>query len=144
MQCAKFKYNAKYEGLKICSFTYVHVPALQDSTTQTEESSSIVECLKKDNAALRTQLQEAKEKLQRLEITQAMFEQDRNRVKFYTGLPSFAMLLALFNLLEKSIPSGPRNVLTRFQEMLLTLMRLRLGVPLQDLAYRFNVSGVHA
>ncbi|XP_077535621.1 uncharacterized protein LOC144147377 [Haemaphysalis longicornis] len=115
-------------------------PSLQDSTTQTEESSSIVECLKKDNAALRTQLQEAKEKLQRLEITQAMFEQDRNRVKFYTGLPSFAMLLALFNLLEKSIPSGPRNVLTRFQEMLLTLMRLRLGVPLQDLAYRFNVS----
>ncbi|XP_077551226.1 uncharacterized protein LOC144164850 [Haemaphysalis longicornis] len=69
-----------------------------------------------------------------------MFEQDRNRVKFYTGLPSFAMLLALFNLLEKSIPSGPRNVLTRFQEMLPTLMRLRLGVPLQDLAYRFNVS----
>lgn len=80
--------------------------------------------------------------MQKLEITQASFEQDNNRVKFYTGLPSFAVLLALFNLLETSVSSGPKNVLTKFQEMLLTLMRLRLGVPLQDLAYRFNVSGV--
>ena len=34
-----------------------------------------------------------------------------------------------------------RECLTKFQQLLLTLMRLRLNLPVQDLAYRF---GIHA
>ena len=53
----------------------------------------------------------------------------------YTGLPSvFYSILLNHTLKEKS------SVPSHFQEFILTLMKLRLDVPLQDLAYRFNIS----
>ncbi|CAN7976321.1 unnamed protein product [Ixodes persulcatus] len=68
------------------------------------------------------------------------FSNDNARVKFYTGLPTFAVLLTLFTLLETHVSHTSRNSLSKFQELVVTLMRLRLGVPLQDIAYRFQVS----
>nr|XP_054919818.1 uncharacterized protein LOC126516758 [Dermacentor andersoni] len=43
-------------------------------------------------------------------------------------------------VLKEGMARTNRNSLTLFQEMLIFLIRLRLNVPLQDLAYRFNVS----
>ena len=54
--------------------------------------------------------------------------------------PNFLMLMALFNYLTEHISSGPRSVTTKFQEMLMVLMRLRLGLPLQIVADLFMVS----
>lgn len=119
---------------------FLSISGQQHAETQTEGTSHYFDCLENDNKALRSQLQEAKQRVEELEITRAAFEHDDKRVKFYTGLPSFAMLLAVFQLLEGSVQHTSRNVLTKFQELLLTFIRLRLGVPLQDLAYRFNVS----
>lgn len=121
---------------------FILISGQQHAGTQTEKTSHYFDCLENDNKALRSQLQEAKQRVEELEITRAAFEHDESRVKFYTGLPSFTMLLAVFELLEGSVQHTSRNVLTKFQELLLTLIRLRLGVPLQDLAYRFNVSTI--
>lgn len=81
----------------------------------------------------------------RLDISKYTFDEDTFRrnegmVSFYTGLPNFSLLLAVFNLVTTSVPHTPCNSLTKFQEMTLALMRLRLNAPLQDLAYRFRIS----
>lgn len=67
------------------------------------------------------------------------FAQSEDKVQFYTGLPSFGVLKAVFNFVA---PDVSRNslLLTKFQGFALTLMKLKLNMPMQDLAYRFHVS----
>lgn len=113
---------------------------LKDAETQTDITSSALNSFEGDNQALRAELNEVKGSLRRLQLSKASLEQDDNRVKFYTGLPSYTVLIALFALLESGVSHSANNVLTKFEELVLTLVRLRLGVPLQDLAYRFEVS----
>ena len=60
-------------------------------------------------------------------------------MQFYTGLPSYEILRVV---LEHVSPFVAHKTLSldRFQEFVMVLMKLRLNVPLQDLAYRFKVS----
>lgn len=62
------------------------------------------------------------------------------RVKYYTGLPNFLVLMALVNFLAPHISKGPRTITTSFQETLIVLMRLRLNLPVQVLADIFLIS----
>jgi len=61
------------------------------------------------------------------------------KVRFYTGLPSFDVLVTTF---EHVAPHVTRRTLSldKFQEFMIVLMKLRLNVPFQDLAFRFNIS----
>lgn len=68
------------------------------------------------------------------------FENDDDKAKFYTGLPNFLVLLQTFELCEPYITCGPMFVLSKFQQFVLVLMRLRLNLSLTDLAFRFNIS----
>ncbi|CAH3177577.1 unnamed protein product, partial [Porites lobata] len=61
------------------------------------------------------------------------------KVRFYTGLPSYEVLLVTFEHVAPYVTRRTQS-LDRFQEFVLVLMKLRLNVPLQDLAYRFNIS----
>lgn len=81
-----------------------------------------------------------KEKLKENDITPDFFEGNDERVKYYTGLPSFLTLMTIFNVLEPFLPGSGRTALTKFQKLVLVLMNLRLNLPVQDLAYRFNGS----
>ncbi|XP_031562632.1 uncharacterized protein LOC116298355 [Actinia tenebrosa] len=65
--------------------------------------------------------------------------QDDEKVNFYTGLPSYEILHFVFEHVSPFV-SRRSQVLSRFQEFIIVLIKLRLDVPLQDLAYRFNVS----
>ena len=60
-------------------------------------------------------------------------------MRFYTGLPSYEILLVTFEHVAPHVTRRTQS-LDRFQEFVLVLMKLRLDVPLQDLAYRFNIS----
>ena len=62
------------------------------------------------------------------------FIDDDKKVDFYTGLPGFDVLKAVFRHVRKSM------TLTKFQEFAMTLMKLKLNMPMQDLAYRVSVS----
>lgn len=68
------------------------------------------------------------------------FKGNDEKTNFYTGLPSFLILMHVFNLVCKHVIWTKRNALPQFQEFLLTLMRTKLNLPLQNLAYRFNIS----
>lgn len=69
---------------------------------------------------------------------QDFFKSD-DKVRFYTGLPSYEILMVVFEHVAKHITRNTQT-LDRFQEFIIVLMKLRLNVPLQDLAYRFMVS----
>ena len=60
-------------------------------------------------------------------------------MRFYTGLPSYEVLLVIFEHVAPDVTRCTQS-LDRFQEFVLLLMKLRLNVPLQDLAYQFNIS----
>jgi len=63
---------------------------------------------------------------------------DDAKVKYYTGLPCFGLLMGLLSTVMPYLPSSFRT-LSPFQMVFLTLMRLRLNLPLQHLAYLFHV-----
>ncbi|XP_028515656.1 uncharacterized protein LOC114575292 [Exaiptasia diaphana] len=73
-------------------------------------------------------------------LSQKSFQNNDAKARFYTGLPNFAILLSVFNLVAPYVISTSRNALPKFNEFVLVLMRLRLNLQLQDLAYRFNIS----
>ena len=61
-------------------------------------------------------------------------------MKFYIGLPSFSILKAIFDLVTKGLPENQFLGCNYFDQFLLTLMKLRLNVGDQDLAYRFGIN----
>ena len=67
------------------------------------------------------------------------FRNDDDKVSFYTGLPAFDTLELVYNFISPHIIRRTQS-LSLFQEMVMVLIKLRLDVPFQDLAYRFGVS----
>lgn len=89
------------------------------------------------------------------EITIENIENSNEIIMFYTGLPDFKTFQALFDTLlehgtdklctesvdEMNIASlGRKRNLLRVDEFLLVLMRLRLGLLVKDLEFRFKIS----
>ena len=61
-------------------------------------------------------------------------------VTFYTGVSSYAILIAIFQFLESVIPHSRNKKVSTFDAYIMALMKLRLNVRNQDLAYRFGIS----
>lgn len=86
-----------------------------------------------ENIALKYQL--ANEK-----ISMNTLRDDVKKVRFYTGLKSFTTLMALFHFTEGFLCDSVKTSLTKFQKIVLVLMKLSHNFPEQDLAYRFGIS----
>ncbi|CAH3188009.1 unnamed protein product [Porites lobata] len=107
-----------------------------DAETQTEESATF------PPVDAETQTEEFEYIFSRLSGYQAPdqdFFQSDDKVRFYTGLPSFEILMVAFEHVSPHVTRKTHS-LSRFQEFVMVLMKLRLNVPFQDLAYRFMVS----
>ena len=85
------------------------------------------------------ELSSTKGQLLSVQLTEDSFRDD-DKTKFYTGIPKFSLLMHVLNLIAPHIKRNTQNALSQFQEFLLVLIRLKLNSPLQDLAYRFNIS----
>jgi len=107
-------------------------------STQTDMCCADITVLEAQAAANNAELAEAREKAQMMMFTEESFADDDNKTRFYTGLPTFAILMLVFNFVKDKLPY--RSSLTNFQQLLVVLMKLRLAVPHEDLAYRFQVS----
>ena len=57
-------------------------------------------------------------------------------MKFYTGLPSFTVLMAIFNFITTH---GSTSRTYSFREYIAVLMKLRLSLYDQDITYRFGI-----
>ncbi|XP_066497036.1 uncharacterized protein [Hoplias malabaricus] len=89
--------------------------------------------------ALRKENMELKESLKNMSLTEASFRNDPEKVQFYTGLPNYFVFETVMWLLVPHMKGDKNAKLSKFQQLLLTLMRLRLDLRNQDLAYRFGV-----
>lgn len=72
-------------------------------------------------------------------INESTFVNNDEKVKYYTGLPNFATLKLVIQFVS-SKEAENKSQLGVFEQILLVLMRLRLNLEQQDLAYRFGIS----
>lgn len=93
---------------------------------------SILKALKRENQSLR-------ESVEKMSLSESSLRNDAEKVKFYTGLPNYFVLETVMWLLAPHMDGMKTVKLSKFQQLLLTLMRLRLDLRNQDLAYRFGV-----
>ena len=64
-----------------------------------------------------------------------------DKVKFYTGLATFEILKKTFDfIVPHSTRQSYQTALNKSQEFIMVLIKLRLNIPHQDLAYRVGVS----
>uniref|UniRef100_A0A668AX52 Zgc:113019 n=1 Tax=Myripristis murdjan TaxID=586833 RepID=A0A668AX52_9TELE len=96
-----------------------------------EQSSAEITRLLQENRELRSELN-------KLKMDEEFFKDNTEKVRYYTGLPCFAILFSMFTAVQPLLPVAKK--LTQFQMVLLTLIRLRLDLPLQHLSHIFNVS----
>lgn len=107
------------------------------------------ETLHKEVYRLREERDFYKEKLSKLSMSTENFivaendpaSQIKHKQKFfsfYFGLPSFSVFLWILNLITPFI--SERRVISKENQLLLTLMKLRHGLAHLDLAHRFGVS----
>lgn len=77
-------------------------------------------------------------------LTKSFLESNNSKVpgviRFYTGLPSYSRLKAVFDFVSSSLTESKCSSLPLFQQFLIALMKLRLNVADQDIAYRFGIS----
>jgi len=83
---------------------------------------------------LRSEVHELRKRVSDFSLSPESFENNEEKVKFYTGLPNFLTLMAVFSLIEDHITESGHSLLTKFQQMMLCLMKLRLNLPHLDLA----------
>lgn len=77
--------------------------------------------------------------LLKVKFCATILKNDDEMTCFYTGLPTYKLFVGLFQILEPV--ARERNFgMHLIDEFFLVLVKLRLGVPHKDLAYRMNVS----
>lgn len=79
-------------------------------------------------------------KLKTYKIDIDFFRGDDKKTLYYTGLPNFILLETLIAKLSPFIDRKTSNALTLSQMIILTLMKLRLGLQFTDLGFRFHIS----
>ncbi|XP_066265852.1 uncharacterized protein [Branchiostoma lanceolatum] len=67
------------------------------------------------------------------------FFKSADKVRFYTGLPTYEVLMIVFDHVAPFVTRRSKS-LDSFQEFMIVLMKLRLNPPFQALAYQFKVS----
>ncbi|KAG4081137.1 hypothetical protein HA402_011982 [Bradysia odoriphaga] len=79
-------------------------------------------------------------KLRQYQIDLEYFRDNNAKTLYYTGLPKFALLETFIFKLSPHINRKSSNILSASRIIILTLMKLRLGLQFTDLGYRFQVS----
>ena len=74
------------------------------------------------------------------ELSETIITNDESKVHYYTELPSCAILRAIFTITAKGLSRDDTQACTLFEHFLITLIKLRLNLSDQDLAYRFALS----
>ena len=112
---------------------------LTDSAVMTDMSGRYVQALEEECLGSADRKVELECKEGRFLCSEDAFKSDGNKVKFYTGLPCCSILMVVFNFVSPHVKHDDRHSLSRFEQFIATLMKLRLNLFDQDLAYRFGV-----
>ncbi|XP_034072475.1 uncharacterized protein LOC117546303 isoform X2 [Gymnodraco acuticeps] len=118
--------GAESSNARVCSDHFIRDAGCQTDLTM-EDIERMEDVLRQNT----TELGDLRTKALDTKFNQESFENNEEKTKFYTGLPNFLVLLQVFQLCEPYIT---------FEQFILVLLRLRLNLPLKDLAFRFNIS----
>lgn len=111
----------------------------EDATENVETEQE--ERLADDYQRILTDNMDLRQRLNEIELHEQFFIDKNDRVSYYTGLPNYLSLKCMFDKLVSSyIPDSSLSKISKFQKFVMTLMRLRLNVQVQDLSYRFGIS----
>ena len=106
--------------------------------------SSLVELefsrLKEEKSKLKETVLGLQLQVQDYTLDREYLSADKERLQFCTGLPSIGILGAVFGMIQAHLSHTTLSMISKFQQMILFLMRVRLNLSLQDHAYRFRIS----
>ncbi|XP_029958398.1 uncharacterized protein LOC115396593 isoform X1 [Salarias fasciatus] len=114
----------------------------QSHPEQESDTSQCSGCITKSGEInrLREENQKLRQQLNRVKFSDGFFsENDTDKVRHYTGLPNYQTYMEVLSFFM-SVTSYKKTLLTPFQMLLLTLMRLRLDVSVYVLSDLFLVS----
>ncbi len=112
------------------------IAAESTSDNEVESESELIQMKLQLDAAFH-EINHLKKELSILALKEESFKENDKKVCFYTGLPSWDLLNKLFLYARPHLST--EKSLTPFQQLLMTLMRLRLDLSFQDLGFRFKV-----
>jgi len=107
-----------------------------DAMCQTNLTSDYIESLEFECQQLRGDTFALKEKLKPSDLEQSTFE-NSDKLKTFTGLPNYKVFMAVIDLITPLLKNTAN--ITIFHQLLLTLMRIRLNLPIAFLSYLFGV-----
>lgn len=84
--------------------------------------------------------QELMRKFNKINLTYDSLRHDDEKTKYYTGLDSFIKLQILVQYTEPYVDIHHNTTLNAPQQILLTLVKLRLNLDFKDLSFRFGIS----
>ena len=107
------------------------------SEAELKELKSRCTKLEEEITVLRAEKKELQDKSKVL--NEDFFKDDDEKVRYYTGLTNWNLLILVIQFVQPYLSTHHRSALSPFQRVILTLMRLRLGLSGQDLGYRFGI-----
>ncbi|XP_014678815.1 PREDICTED: uncharacterized protein LOC106818641 [Priapulus caudatus] len=112
--------------------------------TQTDLKAAAIAAMQTELQRLLTENKNLKQQLssEKMKFDLNFFndEDDDEKVKYYTGLPDFRTLKILYQYVEPYIPHSRASVLTKFQQLSLCLVKLRLNLSHMDIGQRFGIN----
>ncbi|XP_065100584.1 uncharacterized protein [Paramisgurnus dabryanus] len=117
---------------------------VQGTAVQTEMTHSDVTALHEQIKSLNAECFSLRDKVHTLECelkrrTLDPSEFDDSKMKCFTGLPNLQTFMLVLNLISSVFPKSPKQQLTATQELLLTLMKLRLNLSEELLGHMFLI-----
>lgn len=122
----------------------VQTVEVQGTEVQTDETHSDIASLHEQIKSLNSECQSLREKVHELESELKLHildpsQFDDSKMKFFTGLPSLQTFMLLFSSVSSVVPVTAKQSLKPTQELLLTLMKLRLNLSEEFLGHLFRI-----
>lgn len=129
------------EGNSISTQTDLNMKGMDEEIAKREDEVSDLrtqlEVTKEEYKKLHQTTKKLKQQVDECLLNEASFENDDCKVLYYTGLSTWELLQKLFTYVKPHLKQ--HSSLSPFQQLLVTLMRLRLNLSGMDLGYRFAV-----
>ncbi|KAK4885292.1 hypothetical protein RN001_001563 [Aquatica leii] len=87
-----------------------------------------------------TRCDKLQKKLNSISLSYESFKSNDFKMRYYTDLDSFSKLEILIKYIEPYVEIHFNTSLNAVQQIILTLVKLRLNLDFKDLAFRFNIS----
>ncbi len=91
----------------------------------------------KDISKLEKELEQHKAWIKKMTLDEDSFRDNDNKVKCFTGLPSFAVLMVLFQAVKPFLKQ--HSTLSPFHQFMVTLMRMHMNMGVEHLGFTFGV-----